>query len=102
MRSHLLGDAQGSKAISCIQVQMLLGPGSDFPHLLFHISVSHCQIAIVPHEVMYKCLGIPTPNTLESLEEEPPYSPLQKHRGAVRVPWTVMTPGVLKLSALYI
>lgn len=52
---------------------MLLGPGSDFPHLLFHISVSHCQIVIVPREAMYKCLGILVPNTLESLEEESLY-----------------------------
>ena len=53
---------------------MPLGPGSDFPHLLFHISVTHCQIVIVPHEVMDKMLRDPVSNTLESLEEEFPYT----------------------------
>lgn len=44
---------------------MLLGSDLDFPHLLFHIHVSYCQIVIVLHEVMYKCLGILVSNTLK-------------------------------------
>ena len=89
---------------------MPLGPGSDFPHLLFHISVTHCQIVIVPHEVMDKMLRDPVSNTLESLEEEfpyttptPPHIPLsQTPSCSSRLPCKVVTPWVLKLSAFYI
>lgn len=59
---------------------MLLCPGSDFPQFLFHISVSHCEGVIVPHEVIYKCSGIPILNILESLMEKSPHSPPQNQR----------------------
>ena len=89
---------------------MPLGPGSDFPHLLFHIRVIHCQIVIVPHEVMDKMLWDPVSNTPQSLEEEfpnttptPTHIPLSQTRScSSRLPCEVVTPWVLKLSALYI
>ena len=89
---------------------MPLGPGSDFSHLLFHISVTHCQIVIVPHEVMDKMLRDPVSNTLESLEEDfsyttptPTHIPLsQTWSCSSRLPCKVVTPWVLTLSALYI
>lgn len=57
---------------------MLLGPGSDSPHLLFHISIGHCERVIVPHEVKCKYSGIPFLTFWTFLEGELPHSPPQR------------------------